>query len=121
MRSICRPATPPWLLMSATTAVIVLAASPISGARCWEVSWDRSAEIIETLMVVAVMPTVLRAPPPVPLTLAVGPASLLADLAVHAPSNMHTTASKAYLRRLFRIADPPGRDVERLIETYSET
>ena len=48
--SIWRPATPPWALMSATTAFIVVSALPISGARFCSVSWARSAEIIEILI-----------------------------------------------------------------------
>ena len=89
--TIWRPATPPWALMSATTAFIVFSASPISGARCCELSCDRSAEIIEILMVWAVIPTVL---PPPALVLPVA-APEPAGLAVHATASRHALATRA--------------------------
>ena len=110
--SIWRPATPPLALMSATTAFMVVSALPISGARFCSVSWDRSAEIIETLTVVSVRPTVLPTPSPEPATVVsvAEPPSVV--LAVQAAANRQARTTKPNMRRVFCIEHPPGYDVE---------
>ena len=119
-----RPATPPWALMSATTAFIVFSASPISGARCCDDQLrqvgrdhrDRDGRRGDADGVAGASRRACRWSSRSrrrrsPTWRCTPPATRTPPLA---------RRTQRQLVRI-RIADPPGHDVERLIETNSET
>ena len=73
-------------------------------------SSDRSAEIIEILIVVSVRPTVLPTPASESAVSEAEPPSVV--LAVQAAANRQARTTKPNIRRVLCIEHPPGYDVE---------